>query len=109
MIVLRLDETIEHQGRFKQKWTIIDDKHQHHVVSDSEWGDMNIVSGGKRIFNVEETQICAGQIVASAISVVSNPTEDGESVIIDDAWVNEIIKNGVSRDSLLIDPSDETS
>ena len=105
MVTLRLDETVEHKNRFTQKWTIVDDDHQHHVVSESEWDDVNVVSGGECIFNIGETQICAGQIVALAISVMPNPTEDGESAVIDDAWIDEVIKNGISRDSLIVVPN----
>lgn len=95
---LRLDSTTQHGGRFYQQWTITDISGEHRVVSDSEWGSVVIEEGGKRIYDVAGTPVCAGQIVGCTIAM--DPMEDMESRAIDAAWLAKVIESGARADCL---------
>ena len=82
-----------------QEWTIID-KDEHRVVSDSEWGDVDVQDGGDRIYDVDGTPVAACQMVGIAISCGLGPCSDGETYIIDATWVKDASGMGIRTECL---------
>ena len=92
---LRLDKTMK-SDLFIQEWTIINGSNEHKVISESEWGHVEIVSGGDKKFKIGDHIVTASDIIGITISTIPLITNDGEYCEIDENWIKECAKYGIT-------------
>lgn len=86
----------DRDGEFRQEWEI----DGHTVVTDAEWGNVDIVSGGSLTGTIDGRQMNLGHVVATVISTGTGPCSDGETGLLDAEWVASITEMGVDPDML---------